>query len=191
MKSYDRARYDKLKRRLIDNNIAMKGKVEVRRVTLSRFTFMTQKPYLSKVHRLMLGTSTGKRNPAQAEADRLAERDRFFRSMENPNTTTFVSGFIESSGEKPVHWIQFYCLEASFNRIGKSNRWLFAGFMPYPTVSSAPQNGDWRDVFNEALRIHRSRDTFPYEQVDNLDDLNWALGVDDFRTYTPPSFEGS
>lgn len=178
----DNDRFRALRLRLLDIRMASDGKVEERRVFLPRFSFMLRAPYYGTVH------EDSYLNPAKLEANRLRERYEYLRTLAGNPPSNFQFTKLEVADGKPISWIDHCDVVASFIRLGKSGRWLFTGYIEVApsTIGSAPgrEYKDWSAL----VEARAKQNDFPFSQVDNLEDLNWALGVKDFQTYTPPDY---
>lgn len=129
--------------------------------------------------------------PALREAKRFRAREGYFRQLANPmHEQPYIDSHLKMLGKDSapgVRALHTFEVDATFERIKGGKGFLFTGFFCGPGVIVFSQK-DQRPDFTKISLKDMASAGITYDNIVNPEDINWALGVDDFRTYTPPSY---
>lgn len=154
-------------------------------VRLPGFNFQTSAEYSDR---------EGGRLPETAalrEAKRLRAQEGYFRQLANPGyEQPFIDSHLKMLGKDSapgVRAMHTFEVVATFERTRDGKGFLFTSFYACPVVNLLSQRDQAPDL-DERCRQDMASAGITYDNIANPEDINWALGVDDFRTYTPPSY---
>lgn len=181
----DQDRYKALRAKQSTLVARVPGRSEEIFVRLPGFYFQTNAEYSDREGGRLPET------PALREAKRFRAREGYFRQLANPRDLDHpVDSHLKVLGKDSTPGVQAmhaFDVTAIFQRIRGGKGFLFTGFYACPGVIVFTQK-DQRPDFREISLKDMTSAGITYDNIANPEDINWALGVDDFRTYSPPSY---
>lgn len=187
----DLNRYNTMRQKVADLADRTTNKSGELLIALPGFWFQTNDIYSDRTEGSLPYT------PAVQEAKRFRAREQYVRRLANPNGAHVQEDkFVKvlsavspvGSGAPTQYWaVHSFAVEAMFEPVRDGKGFVFTGFLTSPMVAVLSEGDRIPDFFERAQR-QMKQSGLTYDNIINPEDLNWALGVDDFRTYTPPSY---